>query len=266
MKKRSVCCGWAALTLTLLAFCNVGDAGDSMPTAAGIEDTKWVLLEVSGAHVSPLAGRKQPHILFDPAQKKVTGFAGCNNFFGSYELDGSALKFGPFGSTRMACPDLETGLEIEVFKALDKTRSWEIRDGRLLLLDDSDILARFTNENISGITGAVWQWVQTQYNDDRKAAPADPKNYTVQFRDDGTLNVKADCNQKGGAYTYSSEEKRLSIEITHSTMAACPKGSLEDEFVRTLSAAAICFIKGGDLYIDLIYDSGTMRFSKQKEK
>jgi hypothetical protein len=47
-------------------------------------------------------------------------------------------------------------------------------------------------------------------------------------------------------------------------MAACPEGSLEDEFVRGLSAAAIYFIKDGDLYIDLKYDTGTMRFSKQQ--
>ena len=68
---------------------------------------------------------------------------------------------------------------------------------------------------------------------------------------------------KGG--TYSAEQKRLSIEITHSTKAACPQGSLEDEFVGGLSAAAIYFIKEGDLFIDLKYDTGTMRFSKQKE-
>lgn len=108
--------------------------------------------------------------------------------------------------------------------------------------------------------------MQTLYNDDRKAMPADPKNYTVQFREDGTLNVKADCNQKGGIYKYSPEEKRLSIEITHSTMAACPEGSLEDEFVRGLSGAAIYFMHGGDLYIDMKYDSGTMRFSNQNKK
>ena len=92
--------------------------------------------------------------------------------------------------------------------------------------------------------------------------PADPKNYTVQFLEDGTLNVKADCNTKGG--TYSLEEKRLSIEITHSTKAACTEGSLENEFVRGLSATAFYFFKEGDLYIDLKYDTGTMMFSKQK--
>ena len=265
MEKKALVYGWAVLFVTLLAFCNFSEAGGNIPAAVGIEGTKWRLVEVSGAPVSPLAGEKQPHILFDPAQKKVTGFAGCNNFFAGYEIDGASLKFGPVGSTRMSCPDLEMSLETEVFKALDKTRAWEIRDGRLLLLDDGNVLSRFTKEDIAAkITGTVWQWVQTQYNDDRKAVPADPKNYTVQFQEDGTLSVKADCNQKGGTYTYSPEEKRLSIEITHSTMAACPEGSLEDEFVQGLSAAAIYFIKDGDLYIDLKYDSGTMWFSKRK--
>lgn len=110
------------------------------------------------------------------------------------------------------------------------------------------------------ITGTSWRWVQTLYSDDRKAAPADLEKYTVQFREDGTLQVKADCNRKGG--TYSSDGKLLSIEITHSTTAACPEGSLEDEFVRALSAAAIHFLKDGDLYIDLKYDTGTMMLSR----
>jgi heat shock protein HslJ len=112
------------------------------------------------------------------------------------------------------------------------------------------------------ITDTIWKWVQTLYNDDRKAVPANPQNYTVEFREDGTISVKADCNMKGGIWSVSAEEKLLSIEITHSTMAACPEGSLEDEFVRGLSGAAIYFMKDGDLYIDLKYDSGTMRFSK----
>ena len=138
--KRMAFIGWALLTLALPAFFNVGAAGNNLP----VEGTRWRLVEVGGAPVSPLAGEKQPHIMLDPAQKKASGFAGCNSFFGSYERDGPALKFGPVGSTRMACPDLETGLEAEVFKALEKTRSWEIREGSLLLLDDSGVLARFT--------------------------------------------------------------------------------------------------------------------------
>ena len=263
-KKKAAFFVWAILLAILMVSFNETEAGVTRPDAAGIDNIQWFLAEVNGNPVSRLAGERRPFIKFDAVKKQATGFSGCNNFFGGYECDGASLKFGPVGATRMACPDLEMSLETEVFKALDQTRAWKIQGKELLLLDDSEILARFTEENIQGITGTVWQWVQTQYNDDTKAVPADPQNYTVQFREDETLNVRADCNQKGGAYSASTEEGRISIEITHSTMADCPEGSLEDEFVRELTAAAIYFIKDGDLYIDLKYDSGTMRFSKQE--
>jgi heat shock protein HslJ len=103
--------------------------------AAGIEGIQWYLTEVGGSPVSPMADDKQPHILLDPEEKQATGFAGCNNFFGSYELDGSSLTFGPMGATRMACPDLETGLETSVFKALESTLKWKIDSGDLLFFD-----------------------------------------------------------------------------------------------------------------------------------
>ena len=113
MEKRAVVYGMAMLLLILLVSFNEGKAGLTVPAVAGIEDTKWQLVEVSNDPVSPLAGEKRPYILLDSAQEKATGFAGCNNFFGSYEIDGVALKFGPIGSTRMSCPDLQLSLETE---------------------------------------------------------------------------------------------------------------------------------------------------------
>jgi len=114
--------------------------------ASGIEGIAWYLTEVGGAPVSPMADDKQPHIMLDPEQKQATGFAGCNHFFGRYELDGSSLTFGPMGATRMACPDLETGLETSVFNALERTRKWKKADAELLLLDGDAVLARFSSQ------------------------------------------------------------------------------------------------------------------------
>ena len=274
MRKRIRFIAWSLFLGMLLMSCIKRETTVTGSEAAVIEGSQWYLTEVAGSQISPMANGKQPHIQLDPVEKSATGFSGCNNFFGSYELDGPSLKFGPVGTTRMACPDLETGLETEFLKALDQTRSWKTLDEELLFLNGSNVLARFTAAKTGEhamdseveITGPVWQWMQTLYSDDRKAVPTDSESYTVQFKKGGTLSVKADCNQKGGAYSVSPEENRLSIEITHSTMAACPEDSLEDEFVQGLTAAAIYFIKDGGLYIDLKYDTGTMRFTEQKEK
>jgi heat shock protein HslJ len=111
----------------LLVSCMKQAAPPPGAEAAGIEGIQWYLTEVGGSPVSPMADDKQPHILLDPAEKQATGFAGCNNFFGSYELDGSSLTFGPMGATRMACPDLETGLETSVLEALESTLNGKSR-------------------------------------------------------------------------------------------------------------------------------------------
>jgi heat shock protein HslJ len=131
----------------LLASCMKQTAPSPGAQAADIEGIRWYLTEVGGSPVSPLAGDKQPHMLLDPAENQATGFAGCNHFFGSYELDGSSLTFGPMGATRMACPDLETGLEASVFEALENTRQWKQAGGELLLIDGDAVLARFSLGN-----------------------------------------------------------------------------------------------------------------------
>ena len=152
--KKAALVGSVIIIAMLLASCMKKTPPPSGAEAPDIEGIQWFLTEVGGSPVSPMADDKQPHILLDPAQKQATGFAGCNNFFGGYELDGYSLKFGPVGSTRMACPDLEMSLETEVFKALDQTREWKVQDGELFFLDGSKVFARFSKEKISGI---IWQ-------------------------------------------------------------------------------------------------------------
>ena len=381
--------------------------------ASQLEGIDWRLLEIGGAAKVPLAGKKKPSLKLDAAQKKATGYSGCNNFFSTYNLDGASLTFGPIGMTRRACPDPETGVETAVLKVLDRTRGWKLEADELLLIAGNEVLARFSagREDIAAIDpgslsyrltsmpsgrvtlvrgqyrapaapgsaseiittltdkrafgsvhgresgavvlatslggsgtfyelallsrgakgwenadtvllgdrvnvhrvgiendhvvvsmtahgpqdpsccptlevtkrfaikenrlvpetegaaagegqiiGPVWQWVRTIFNNDTKTVPDKPENYTVRFLENGTIAVKADCNQKGG--TYTKEAKKLAIKITHSTMAACEPGSLEDTFVRDLTGGAGFFFKDGDLFIDLKYDTGTMRFSR----
>ena len=417
MMKKKVLIVSLMLLVTLLGSCIKSQTGSIRAVDIGIEGPEWQLLEISGMSVSPLPGERRPFIRFDGTKKQATGFAGCNNFFGGYELDGPSLKFGPIGATRMFCEGVSGEVEMRFMEALEQTRIWDRRDETLLLLKYGEVLARFAmdqgdepgsdlesmtflstwfpsgkvtlshgeyreaaaqgsaseilvklndkkafgtvngretvavvlvtdpggsgtfydlalltkgaegwmntdtvflgdrvkvhsvafeNDHIIAaltthgpsdpmccptfkvkkrfvvlenrlvpaaegktggkpeITGTVWQWVQTLYNDDRKNVPDKPENYTIQFLEDGRINVKADCNLKGGTYSVSPEEKHLSIDITHSTMAACPEGSREDEFVRGLSGAAMYFIKDGDLYIDLKYDSGTMKLLRKR--
>lgn len=110
------------------------------------------------------------------------------------------------------------------------------------------------------ITGVKWMWQQTRYNNDQHAVPADPSRYTVIFNTAGTLNIQVDCNRGGGSY--STEGNSITIEVTHTTRAMCPPESLDQTFIKDLNASTIYFFSDGDLYMDLKYDTGTMKFSR----
>ena len=110
------------------------------------------------------------------------------------------------------------------------------------------------------IAGKVWKWQRSRYSNDTESLPPDPDHYTLQLLSDGNINVRADCNRVGGVYRL--KDQQITIEITHSTMAACPPGSLEQTFIKDLNAAAIFFIRDEILYFDMKYDSGTMEFQK----
>jgi len=114
-----------------------------------------------------------------------------------------------------------------------------------------------TTTDIGGVT---WKWQRSVYNNDTVAAPPDPSRYTILLMPEGHLSVKLDCNAGGGRYTLAGST--LTIDVTHTTMAACPPGSLDRQFMRDLAAVRIAFMREGNLYLDLMYDSGTMKFAR----
>jgi len=110
------------------------------------------------------------------------------------------------------------------------------------------------------IRGIVWKWQRTAYNNDTRIEPPDSSRYTILLMPEGHLSVQLDCNT--GAGRYALDGSSLTLEVTHSTMAACPPDSLAQKFLKNLAAARIVFVRDGNLYLDLMYDSGTMKFAR----
>jgi para-nitrobenzyl esterase len=110
------------------------------------------------------------------------------------------------------------------------------------------------------IGGIVWKWQRTGYNNDTAVEPPDSARYTILLMPEGHLSVRLDCNTGGGRYTLDGSS--LTLNLTHTTMAACPPDSLAQKFMKDLAAARIAFLRDGKLYLDLMFDSGTMKFAR----
>ena len=114
-----------------------------------LEGGPWLLLELNNAIVQLPAGERQPYLLFQRQDGRVAGYSGCNEFFGSYDLKGDALSFGPLAATRRFCADAAGEVEQAFLGVLSKARGWRVEQQMLLLMDGDHVLARLRQERKS---------------------------------------------------------------------------------------------------------------------
>ncbi len=94
--------------------------------------------DLAGGHWKPAAINAESVVAETPIyvtfgeDGKVTGFGGCNRFFGGYTISGNTIKIGPLASTRKGCPDT-LNLEVEFFKALQEAETFEQTEKALVL-------------------------------------------------------------------------------------------------------------------------------------
>jgi copper homeostasis protein (lipoprotein) len=126
-------------TLVVDAFDRVWPGESCGPT---IEGKTWRLVELPGTTWAATGSGRAPFLLLDPTTKRVSGSDGCNRFTGTYELDGSRLRFSGLAGTRMACPPEVMALADSYLRSLEGEVSWELQDGTLILLRGGRIVAR----------------------------------------------------------------------------------------------------------------------------
>ena len=95
---------------------------------------EWTVIKIKG--LEQLSN--SPTMIFEKEDSKVAGFAGCNNYFATYNVSGNALSFGPAGATRKLCPDMS--VEDVFFKNLPNISRFEIVKKELYLYDKNDEL------------------------------------------------------------------------------------------------------------------------------
>jgi heat shock protein HslJ len=86
------------------------------------------------------------------------------------------------------------------------------------------------------IQGINWLWDSVTDNSAGQTTGVPvPDQYTINFNASGTVNGLADCNSFTGTY---SQAGGLTIKITSMTRAACPEGSLDQQYIELLGNVA----------------------------
>jgi heat shock protein HslJ len=114
----------------------------------GITDKHWRLIELRGEPVvfDMEAGKREAFLVFNAEENRVSGNLGCNNAFGTYQIDeeSNRISFSQMALTQMFCLDMsvEDGFK-EILEMVDNYSVSE--DGKFLSLNRARMapLARF---------------------------------------------------------------------------------------------------------------------------
>lgn len=118
---------------------------------------RWWLAEVEGTALRV----SKPYIEFDREAGRFAGDGGCNRISGSFELNGTNLKFSRVISTRRACLDVETQrVETNFLRALEQVTGLQIQDDILRLYARGSAILTFRAETSGApsearVTGTV---------------------------------------------------------------------------------------------------------------
>ncbi|MCA5006065.1 META domain-containing protein [Sphingobacterium bovistauri] len=104
---------------------------------------KWELdyLGLSSKTLEQLFNSRKPTIEFDIKEETLVGNGGCNNYSGTYNVNGHKINFGAIAATKMACPSL-TG-EALYFQNLQKISSYSVHENQLTFITDDIAILRF---------------------------------------------------------------------------------------------------------------------------
>lgn len=126
----------------ILTFASCSSVGNLNPMSL-ITGNNWVLNSLLGNSLSgSLFSGGLPFLNFMD-EGRLTGFTGCNNFTGNFDLDASGINLDPGAVTKKAC---EGDGENQFLSALSKVNNYKVSKNKLTLMDGATELLGFVSQ------------------------------------------------------------------------------------------------------------------------
>ncbi len=214
-----------------------------------------------------------PALASDPisltfADGEIKGSAGCNRYFGTYQIDGQSLILGDIASTMMICPEAVMSQEHTYLTDLAQVTTFQIKEETLSLYDAAaTLILRFNATPVSvsaaanerqQLVGPVWRWVETDMASGKTVMAPDVRPYTIRFNKKGIVTVHTDCVDVSGKFQAQQEALTITLDIFAEN--DCEEDSPATSFLTDLTFAGTYIFKDDALFINQQMDGGEMKF------
>ncbi|SIT08444.1 META domain-containing protein [Belliella pelovolcani] len=127
------------LVFVFLSFSSCSSISNLNPLSL-LTGNNWVLSSILGGGLDASKFTSGLPFLNFMDGGKLAGFAGCNNFSGNFEIDGTSLNLDPGAMTKKAC---EGGGEDQFISLLSQAKNFKVAKDKLTLLDGAKELMSF---------------------------------------------------------------------------------------------------------------------------
>ncbi len=215
--------------------------------ATPLESTPWSLVAYVNKEGELVGVLPDTEITVTFESGEVRGSAGCNSYFGPYEIDGNQMTIGLLGATQMLCPEPIMEQEGAYLAALHSAAAYTIEGDKLEIAGSSgETILVFGVLEPMPLTGTTWQMMR--YNNGREAMVSSllGTEITAVFGEDGNLTGSAGCNNYTASYEINDDRLTVGPAATTRMMCAQPEGIMEQEaaYLAALESAASYTIEG----------------------
>ncbi|SDS34931.1 META domain-containing protein [Winogradskyella sediminis] len=118
----------------------------------GIENSATMQDTLSGTYYITQMGNTDVSlnklaISFDEKTNKVTGFSGCNSFFGSYSLENNSITFSNIATSKKMCPKDIMAVEMQFLKVLNQVHAFSIKGNIVSFLNNDIVLLKASSNS-----------------------------------------------------------------------------------------------------------------------
>jgi len=259
----------ASLMILIPLLFAAGCTGNSpAPSGLQLNGTGWTLTDYvsNGTSLQPLNGTTVTMFFSDAG--KITGSAGCNHYFASYEMKGTAITIGQAGSTEMYCSAPGVMEQESIYLVLlGKTASVTAGNTSLTFADakGNTILsfARIVPPAPARLVGTTWK-LDSFYTADAVSSVIAGTTITAVFDKDGSVTGSAGCNRYFASYTVTGIS--ISIGSAGSTKMYCTSpgvGQQESTYLASLGRVATFTITGDRLVLADPKGATILSFTKE---